>query len=150
MPQVYFEKVSEHSTTEKGIAVIIWRVCTLENKNVQEGKYFYVRASKIHKSLDGEYWTDSRYLISPDKVFLSERVPNPELSGKDKLNMSVSDALYQQVQCGNCNRVNLINIDQLKQGSHYCSNCKITIGVAINKRINLKNGSKALNTQRGK
>lgn len=146
MAIVYFEKVSEHFSEDRGVKTIIWRVNTLESEGVQGDKEYYIKASKIHKSLRGQFWANSRDLIAPDKVFLSDRIPT---SGKEAKRVSKEPGLYQQIECGGCGRINLVSLDKLPQGACYCTACKITICIIIGTRINCKNGSKGLNTQRG-
>lgn len=144
MPAVYFEKISEHNTVIGQENTIIWLVETIERGSVQGGKEYYVKASKVHKTLDGRLWTDSRNLIHPDKVFRSDRIPQ---GGKETPRVQQEPVLHQQITCGHCNRVNLVNIDRPVQGSHQCVSCRSTICIIAGNHLQLKNGSKAGNTQ---
>lgn len=144
MPAVYFNKISEHTAEINNAPAILWKVSTIAGQHIQANKIYYVRANHVHATLGREYWCDSRKLISTDKVVLpDERIP-------DKKPMQQQPNLFQQIQCGQCNRVNIVNIDTLVQGAHNCTQCRSTICIIIGKNITLKNASKALNTQRGR
>lgn len=144
MPAVYFIKLSEHTATIRDEQVMLWRCRTIATEGVQGGKEFYLQAKHAHLTLDKELWTDSRKMIKLDSVVLpEERKPN-------KKPMQQEPTLYQQVECGHCGRVNLINIDNPRNGAHQCVSCRGTICVINGIHLTLKNGSKGLNTQRGK
>lgn len=147
MPQIFFNKLSEHTAEIKDENVVLWRVSTLSSDSIQAGKIFYVRASKVHLTLDKIYWTDSRYLIHPDKVRLPKTINIDER--KQPMSYPGDPSLFQQIECGTCKRVSLVSIDPAVQGAHQCVNCKGTICIIAGKQMQLKNGALALNTVKG-
>jgi hypothetical protein len=148
MPQVYFTKVSEHTAEISGASTQIWRIRTIASEGVQGGKVFFVKASKVHLTLDKEYWTDSRYLIAENKVRLPQTIDVSER--EEPVSQPNDPSVFQQIECGTCERVNLVSIDPAVQGSHQCSQCRGTICIITGKQLVLKNGAKALNTVRGR
>lgn len=143
MPQIYFTKMSEHTAQINNVPVILWRI-KLIGEFVQAGKIFYVRASKVHAKLDKTYWTDSKFLISEDKVSLPRTINVSEK--EDRMSYPGDPRLFQQIECGSCSRVNLVSIDPAVQGAHYCTQCRGTICIITGKQLVLKHGSIALNT----
>jgi len=146
MPQVYFEKISEHTAEINNESVILWRISTLSSDKIQAGKIFYVRASKVHITLSQQFWTDSKFLISEDKVRLPQTI---DIHERKYMSLPSDPSIFQQVECGTCQRVNLVSIDPAVMGSHLCTQCRGTICIITGKQLILKNGSKALNTVKG-
>lgn len=147
MPQVYFQKVSEHTAEINGIPTQLWRIRTIASEGVQSGKVFFVKAAKVHLTLDKRYWTDSKFLIAEEKVRLPRTVDVNER--EEPMSYPGDPSVFQQIECGTCQRVNLVSIDPAVQGRHACSQCQGTICIITGKQLVLKNGSVALNTVKG-
>lgn len=140
MPAVYFYKIDEVPATIRGVETSVWHIRLEEN-----GEEYYIRADKVKSTLQrGRYWSDQKHLIeiraTQKSEFGSFKQKGSEMKPIDEPNV------YQQVSCGHCGQVNLVQIDPIVQGAHSCVKCKSTICIISGKQMQLKNGAKAGNT----
>lgn len=141
MAHLNFIRLSEHTAVIKGESTVVWKIL------LEDASTVFLQARHAHTKLGGNYWTDSKHIIPRERIQLANTTFEPvgEVPVSD-----VEPTLYQQIECGQCERISLINITKITEGTHYCNGCRGTIVLAVGTRLNLKNGSKALNTQKGR